>query len=121
MRIANSLLNRQAFSDATSSLSSLQAQVDGLVESFARQATDWRSLAALTAGGMAYRAGRVGTMGLRVGVYGHTPLGAAAVAAGLTAEVSAFEVAHRLLHSVGAGPRARPSVEGNHPPKGRRA
>src|SRR5262245_25972056 len=79
------------------SLTQRQAQVDGMVEGFVHQATDLKSLAALTAGGLAYRAGRVGTMGFRLGAYGHTPLRVVSIATGLAAEVSAFEMTHRTL------------------------
>src|SRR4029450_4553605 len=75
----------------------LQSQVDGLVGSFTQQATDWRSLAAMTAGRTACRAGRIGVMGLGNG----SVLRAASVGLGLTAEVSTFEFAHRGLSSLG--------------------
>src|SRR4030095_8810090 len=76
----------------------LQSQVDGLVGSFTQQATDWRSLASMMAGGMAYRAGRIGVMGLGNG----SALRMASVGLGLTAEVSTFELAHRSLESLNA-------------------
>src|SRR4029434_4395953 len=77
--------------------SPLQSQVDGLVGGFAETATDWRSLAAMTAGGMAYRAGRIGVMGWGNG----SLVRAASVGFGLTAEASTFELVNRSL--VGAG------------------
>src|SRR5262245_53767797 len=91
--LSNNLLNRSSVSPV---LSPLQAQVDGVVENFSRQATDWRSLSALVAGGMAYRLGRTGVLasGLTVAV---RPL---SVAVGLGAEVIAFEAAHRSLQSL---------------------
>ena len=76
-------------------LSPLQSQADSLVGGFVSQATDWRSLAAMTAGGMAYRMGRIGIMGLGAG----TGVRALSVGVGLTAEVSTFELAHRSLHA----------------------
>src|SRR4030095_3183132 len=92
----NSLLSRASVSSGPSPL---QSQVDGLVGGFVGQATDWRSLAAMTAGGMAYRAGRIGVMGLGRS----SALRVASVGLGLTAEVSTFELAHRGLTSVFVG------------------
>jgi len=77
----------------------LQAKVDLGVGDFVRQASDWKSLVALTAGGMAYRAGRIGELGIRVGAYGRTPLQIASIGLGLTAEVLAFELTNRALQS----------------------
>src|SRR5262249_20959907 len=88
------LLSRTSVS--VSGLTPLQSEVDGLVGGFVQQATDWRSLAALTAGGMTYRIGRVGAMTAGTG---HL----ASVGIGLGAEVTAFEMTNRTLHSVGAG------------------
>src|SRR5262245_61330306 len=79
-----------------STLTPLQSQVDGLVGGFAAQATDWRSLAAMTAGGFAYRAGRIGMMGLGSGGL----VRALSVGVGLTAEVSTFEGSHRALSAL---------------------
>ena len=62
---------------------------------FVHQASDWKSLAAMMAGGMAYRAGRMGMAGLGSGNLIRT----ASVGLGLTAEVSAFELTHRGLTS----------------------
>jgi|GEM_PF-7077248 len=78
-------------------LSAFQAQTDALVGGFTSQATDWRSLASMAAGGLAYRAGRIGVMGLGSG----NLLRAASLGLGLGAEVSAFEITNRALQSVG--------------------
>src|SRR4029450_451070 len=88
---------------STFGMTSTQKAVDQRVESFVRQTTDIKSIASMAAGGMAYRVGRVGVMSSGVGAYCNTPLRVVSVAAGLFAEVSTFELAHRLLHSVGAG------------------
>src|SRR5262245_23976064 len=93
---SQSILARASLSP--SSLTPIQSQVDGLVGGFAAQATDWRSLASMALGGMAYRAGRLGVMGLGSG----NALRAASIGIGLTAEVSAFEISHRSLSSIGA-------------------
>src|SRR5262245_24947050 len=74
----------------------LQSQVDGLVDGFVQQATDWRSLAAMMAGGMAYRVGRTGALTAGTGRL-------ASLGIGLSAEVTAFELTNRALQSVGAG------------------
>src|SRR4030095_11459694 len=80
-------------------LTPLQSQVDSLAGDFTRQATEWRSLASMMAGGMAYRAGRIGVMGLGNGA----ALQVSSVALGLTAEVSTFEFTQRALSSVSVG------------------
>src|SRR4029434_375973 len=59
-----SILETRAPLTGALSPSPVQAQVDGLVGSFTEQATDWRALAAMSAGGFAYRAGRVGILGM---------------------------------------------------------
>src|SRR5262249_25119094 len=73
--------------------SPLQAQVDGLVGSFTQQATDWRSLTAMVAGGVTYRLGRVGTLATGTGRL-------ASLGIGLGAEVTAFEMTNRSLSSL---------------------
>jgi hypothetical protein len=99
----DTLLSRSiapAFS-STEGGTSLQSQVDGLVGDFIQQATDWRSLTSMIAGGMAYRLGRIGTM--TVGVQNFEPLRRiASVGIGLGAEVTAFEMTNRALTIVGA-------------------
>ena len=47
-----------------SSFTALQSQVDGLVTHFVDEAANPATLAALMAGGMAYRFGRVGILGM---------------------------------------------------------
>src|SRR5262245_50719212 len=96
-----SILDRASFtSHSASSVTPLQSQVDGLVGGFVEQATDLKTLAAISAGGMAYRMGRVGLMGLGSG----NAVRALSVVGGLGAEVSAFEATHRGLASVTGGP-----------------
>gem|GEM_PF-3642490 len=86
----------------------VQEQVDTAVGGFVRQATDWRSLTAMTAGGLAYRAGRIGAMGLGSGNLVRT----ASVGLGLTAEVSAFELTNRGLSTAfrRGGPMWPPAI-----------
>src|SRR4030095_12085006 len=102
--MTGSILSRSTLS--SSSLSSTQSPVDGLVGGFAEQATDWRSLAAMMAGGMAYRAGRVGIMGLGSG----NALRVASVGLGLTAEVATFEGTHRGLTVLSGEARSNPNL-----------
>ncbi|MFO1519492.1 MAG: PAS domain S-box protein [bacterium] len=78
-----------------SHLSQTQQAVDEMVGRFAEQASDWRSLAAMTAGSLFYRLGRVGTLSLT-----SRPLHLLSYGVGLTAEVIAFEGTHRLLTSL---------------------
>jgi hypothetical protein len=77
------------------SLSSIQSQADGIVGGFISQATDWKNLSAVMAGGIAYRLGRVGGMAAGTGRL-------ASVGVGLASEVSAFEMTNRFL--TGGGP-----------------
>src|SRR4029434_4631 len=104
---SDSILSRAS---AVPSFSSpVQSQVDGLVGGFAQQATDWRSLAAMMAGGMAYRAGRIGVMGLGNG----SALRVASLGLGLTAEVSTFEFTHRGLSSITVGAQSPAPLHAN--------
>src|SRR4030095_5711843 len=81
---------------ASSSVSTaLQGQVDQLTSGFVQQATEWKSFAAMMAGGLAYRMGRVGILGAGSG----NGLKALSLGAGLTAEVATFEFTHRSLES----------------------
>jgi hypothetical protein len=91
MNFSNNILHQRAFASSPS-FTPLQSQVDGLVGSFTQQATDWRSLAAMMAGGMAYRFGRMGVMA--TGVRGGRVL---SLGLGLGTEVSTFEMTHRSL------------------------
>ena len=90
----NNILSRSI--SATTPLSSLQSQVDHLVGGFVEQATDLRTLAAISAGGLAFRAGRVGLMGLGTG----NAVQALSYVGGLGAEVSAFELTSRGIASL---------------------
>gem|GEM_PF-4181938 len=83
----------------------IQQQVDQMVGGFVVQAADWKSLAALAAGGMAYRLGRIGA----IGVGSSQGIRMASLGLGLAAEVSAFEGTTRALNSVGAG-SPRPTI-----------
>src|SRR4030095_4951176 len=94
-----SLLFRASLSHSAQALSLVQNQVDRLVGEFVDQATDWKSLAAMTVGGVSYRLGRSGAMSsLRA-----TPLRALSIRAVRTAEVSAVELTNRGLTSVSVG------------------
>jgi len=79
---------------------------DALVGTFRDQATDWRSWAAMVAGGLGYRLGRMGTMALGTGRIAAGPLQVLSVGVGLTSEVSAFELTHRGLTSALLGARS---------------
>src|SRR4030095_5575142 len=96
----HSILSLSRLSSSVRVLNPLQTQVDGLVSGFAEQATNWRSLASMMAGGRAYRAGRIGVMGLGNG----SILRAASIGVGLTAEISTFELSHRTLSGLGSHP-----------------
>jgi superfamily II DNA or RNA helicase len=82
----------------TPSLTERQAQADQLVDGFLHQAMDFKSLAAMTVGGWAYRLGRIGVMGVGSG----SVLRTLSMGVGLTTEVAAFEGAHRALQTLGS-------------------
>jgi len=92
---APSILSRGSSEFSPSTLSATQSQVDQLVTDFSKHASDWKTFAALTAGGLAYRAGRFGVMGTSSSVV----RGPLSVVVGLGSEVSAFEFTNRTLHS----------------------
>src|SRR4030095_8063698 len=96
--MAESILNRIPLHSFSFPLSDLQRDVDRLVGGFAEAATNWKTLTAIGAGGMAYRVGKLGAMGLGDG----NLVRALSIGAGLSAEVSTFEITHRALNSVGA-------------------
>ena len=66
-----------------SALSPIQLKTDQLVSLFVEEAANPRTLAAISAGGLAYRLGRVGTMGLNVGAIGQSPLRLLSMGVGL--------------------------------------
>src|SRR5262245_7662884 len=105
--MSGSLLDRLSASNAVQNLALTpsQTQVDGMVENFVRQATDWKSLAAMAAGGISYRLGRMGVMstGLRGGQ-------ALSVTLGLGTEVTAFEMTQRSLSTLTGEGHANPNL-----------
>ncbi|MFO1518611.1 MAG: hypothetical protein U1F57_02935 [bacterium] len=86
-----------------SRLFSAQAQMDGLVSHFVQEATDWRSMAAMMAGGVAYRLGRMGAMSI-LGSQ-RLPLRLLANTIGLANEVTVFEAMNGILR-----PESTPST-----------
>ena len=86
--------------NSSSALTPFQGQMDGLVGNFTDQATDGKTLAAMTVGGFAYRMGKVGLMSLS-----QSPLiRPLAVIFGLGTEVTAFEFTHRTFLSLSQNP-----------------
>src|SRR4030095_4682525 len=77
------------------SLTRLQAHVDDFVGLFSEQSTDWKTLAAFTAGGFAWRTGRLGLASLLEGSFGKL----ASVVAGLGSEAAAFEMTQGGVNS----------------------
>src|SRR5262245_8364544 len=103
--MALNLLSQVSHSDFPNLTSSLQSQVDGLVGTFTQQATDWRSLAAMAAGGVAYRFGRIGVMS--TGVRGGQFL---SVGLGLATEGTTFEMTQRSLTSLTGDSSQNPNL-----------
>jgi len=76
-------------------LSAGQQEQDQLLGNFTREASDWKSLAAMMAGGLAYRLGNLSYLQALPGAFGS--LAKLAPAFGLASEVTAFRYTHRLL------------------------
>ncbi|MFO1519174.1 MAG: DNA-directed RNA polymerase subunit alpha C-terminal domain-containing protein [bacterium] len=98
---ASQVLERfsQTSLNAAASVRAEQAAFDGLVSGFVEESTNWRSLAAMMAGGMAYRLGRVGVMSFAGASSAAPILGLASRAAGLASEVTVFEGMGDILRS----------------------
>ncbi|MFO1518297.1 MAG: biotin carboxylase N-terminal domain-containing protein [bacterium] len=110
--MTDSVLSRLSYASLSQNapLTSTQSQVDAMVSGFAEQASDWRSLAAMAAGGVFYRLGRTGTLalGTRAGVAAPLfQLGSYGI--GLGAEVTAFEGTNRFL-AAATGDRSNPNL-----------
>ena len=100
------ILTRASLATPESGISSLQSQVDGLVSRFVEEAASPTTLAAITAGGFAYRVGRLSVLS-SVGASGGTPVRLASLAFGLGSEVTAFEFTNRSfaqLRAIGRSP-----------------
>src|SRR5262245_32348037 len=96
----SSLLDQADSGPSSPSLTPAQAQVDQLVTDFSKHATDWKSLAAMTVGGMAYRTGKIGilgSLGTRSGSVVTPLVRGVSLIGGLGTEVSAFEITSRSL------------------------
>ncbi len=92
-------LNSFQFSGGNSSLSNTQLGLDALQYSFSEQATNSVNLLAMTAGGLAYRLGKLGVCS--VGAIHESPLLAKILApsVGLILEVAAFRGVNHAFHS----------------------
>jgi len=88
-RRPSNLLDRADHAPLSATLTTLQGSVDHLVGDFTKNATDWKTLASISVGGMAYNLAKAGV-----------PVRGIAVGAGLVSEVSAFELTHRSLTSL---------------------
>jgi hypothetical protein len=95
----SSILGRPRF-ELDTALSPIQSQVDALETNFIEEATSPTTLAAMVAGGVAYRFGRIGTLALGEGHLAAAPLHLLSLGIGLGTEVSAFELTSRTLQGV---------------------
>lgn len=77
--------------------SAAQAQLDGVVSGFVDQASDWRALASMMAGGVAFRLGRSGVLSLSTARQAFPALNLLSQGVGLATEVTVFEASHRGL------------------------
>lgn len=82
-------------------LTTAQAQIDGMVSHFVQEATDLRTLASMGTGSLFYRFGRIGTMALAARApQAASLLQIASYGVGLFSEVAAFEGTQRSLASL---------------------
>lgn len=111
--MTESVLSR--FSESTlaqsTNLTSTQAMIDGAVGQFVEQASDWRSLAAMSAGSIFFRLGRMGTLALgsNAGAFLSPLVRGSSYVIGLGTEVAAFEGTSRFL-SYASGDRSNPHL-----------
>ncbi len=93
----SNLLERRASLGLSSSshLTSVQREQDEILENFSHEASDWKNLAAMMAGGFAYRLGNIAYLKSIPGSL--ASLSKLAPATGLFAEVSAFRGVNKLL------------------------
>ena len=85
-------------------LTATQSQADEMVSSFVDQATEWKSLASMMAGGLAFQYGKIGALSSLTRATGRLPIPSALIrgssfAFGLASEVTAFEFTNRSLHT----------------------
>ncbi|MFO1519867.1 MAG: hypothetical protein U1F57_09435 [bacterium] len=105
-----------AFRNASSDLSSTQKQVDNMMSRFVHEATEWKSLAAMMAGGVAYRLGKIGVIAGSEKIFGSTaarlfPLvQAASAVGGLATEVTVFEGTQRGLTALTGEAKLNPNL-----------
>src|SRR4030095_16688780 len=99
LQASRNLLDRPLPSLSFSKRTPLQATVDQCMGRFVEDATDIKSVAALSAGSLAYRAGRIGVLGLGSG----SVVRAASVGLGLTAGGATVEIANAGMSSVFVG------------------
>jgi len=78
-------------------LNASQREADGLLRSFQEQASDWRSLAAMSCGAFAYRLGKMGVLSPTYASSAPWAARLLAPSAGLAAEVTSFRLASSLL------------------------
>ena len=97
---SESILSRRSadFPDQNAVSSSLEG-VDALVQNFILGASDWKNLASLVAGGLAYRCGKMTLLGplhslLDRGRLVSTLLRGSSIGFGLSSEIFAFEFTH---------------------------
>ncbi|MFO1519477.1 MAG: hypothetical protein U1F57_07465 [bacterium] len=97
---SESILDR---SHSRSPMSAFQTQVDEMVGGFVEQATEWKSLAAMMAGGAAYRCGKIAFLGaaskLPLALKNPLLMQAGSAFLGLATEVTVFEATNRSLHT----------------------
>jgi hypothetical protein len=93
---------------------SAQTLADQAASQFLSGATDWKTLASLMAGSLAYRMGKIGVMGSGFWQILNLPLQRAlSVAFGLGSEVTAFEFTSRTLSSLHARAGLKPTPTPN--------
>ncbi|MFO1518960.1 MAG: HEAT repeat domain-containing protein [bacterium] len=104
------------YSQSSPEFTSAQKQVDGMISRFVQEATDWKSLASMMAGGVAFRLGKIGLIagaerGLGSAASRLFPLvQAASAVGGLAVEVTVFEGSRRGLVSFTEESKGNPNL-----------
>ncbi|MFO1520202.1 MAG: SUMF1/EgtB/PvdO family nonheme iron enzyme [bacterium] len=96
--ISNARSLSETFLQEVASLNTSQTRMDGWVSGFVEQSTNWRSVAAMMVGGVAYRLGRVGVMALFGAQQAAPLLGLVSRGVGLALEASVWEGVGGILN-----------------------
>lgn len=102
-----SILNRPSLESLSidSNLSPAQIETDPILCTFAEEASNWKSLASMVLGGIAYRAGKMTALRLIGNTFGNIQkipffVNTLSHLSGLFSEVSIFTLSHRSIETL---------------------